>query len=213
MPGTLCKVVLLACSAIVSIPGAYGEQASLSETRDAAAQLAVTTVSEKLSIDPETIDVIHVSIMDWPDSSLGCPRPGVEYLQAVTRGSLVLLRANKKAYRVHIGNNRAVICDKPLKGGLSRQPKGLSGIPVRGLMQTARQDLARRLGVSSTEVSVTRVESRTWPDAALGCPAPGQDYDETEIQGFRITLDYAGQTFSYHTDQQQAFPCPPIERE
>ena len=154
-----------------------------------------------------------MAAMEWPNSSLGCPRPGMEYLQVITHGWLALLQTGKKAYRVHIGNKRAIVCEKPLKSTLPHGPTTLAGMHIRDLMQTAKTDLAQRLGVAPTEVSISRIESVTWPDTALGCPVPEEDYGESKVRGFRITLDHNGQSFRYHTDQKRAFPCPAIERE
>ena len=210
----LVKAILLASFAIASLPAAVAEQsAQSSEAKEAAARLAVDTLSQKLSVEPDNIEVVHVAAMEWPDSSLGCPRPGMEYLQVITQGWLALLQTGKKAYRVHIGNERAIVCDKPLKGALPHGPNALAGKNIRDLMQTAKKDLAQRLGVAPTDISVTRIESVTWPDSALGCPAPERDYIESEVRGFRITLGHNGQSFRYHTDQKRAFPCPSIERE
>jgi hypothetical protein len=35
---------------------------------------------------------------EWPDSSLGCPKPGVAYLQVITPGYHVLLQAGTASY-------------------------------------------------------------------------------------------------------------------
>lgn len=201
---TAVLLVLAACDA---------QPAQSTEANEAAAQLAVEALSKKLSVGPDSIEVVHVSIMDWPDSSLGCRRPGVEYLQVVTRGSLVLLKAEHKVYKVHTGNDRAVVCEQALKGVLPRGPSALPGMPVRDLMQAAKEDLAKKLGVTPPEVSITEVQTVTWPNSALGCPVPEKDYGELETQGYRIKLDHNGQTFDYHTDHQRVLPCPPIERE
>lgn len=210
----LVKVMLLASFAIASPPAAVAEQsAQSSEAKEAAARLAVDTLSQKLSVEPDKIVVVHVATMEWPNSSLGCPRPGMEYLQVITQGWLALLQTGKKAYRVHIGNKRAIVCDKPLKGALPHGPNALAGKNIRDLMQTAKKDLAQRLGVAQSEISISRIKSVTWPDSALGCPAHERDYIESEVRGFRITLDHNGQSFRYHTDQKRAFPCPSIERE
>lgn len=183
------------------------------DEKKAAAQLATDTLKGKLSIDANRISVIHVSMIDWPDTSLGCPSAGTSYLQMITRGSLVLLKANKKAYRVHIGGDRAVVCEKPATGTLSGAGKALAGSSIQALMQAAKLDLAKRLGVAATEVFVTKVESATWENSALGCPIPKMDYIASKINGFRITLSRADQVFTYHTDQQNVIPCPAIESE
>ena len=187
--------------------------AQSSEAKETAARLAVDTLSQKLSVEPDNIEVVHVAAMEWPDSSLGCPRPGMEYLQVITHGWLALLQTGKKAYRVHIGNKQAIVCEKPLKSTLPHGPNALAGKHIRDLMQAAKTDLAQRLGAAPTGISISRIESVTWPDSALGCPVPEQDYGESKVRGFRITLDHNGQSFSYHTDQKRAIPCPSIERE
>lgn len=208
------SAILIVFSSIASMQ-AIGDAApeQSSAAKEAAARLAVDTLSKKLSVEPDSVEVVHMAAMEWPDSSLGCPRAGMEYLQVITHGWLALLQTGKKAYRVHIGNRRAIVCDKPLKSALPHGPNALAGKNIRDLMQTAKKDLAQRLGVAQSEISISRIKSVTWPDSALGCPAHERDYIESEVRGFRITLDHNGQSFRYHTDQKRAFPCPSIERE
>lgn len=208
------RSIILALLVLMHLPALAVDKGSAqsSDTKEAAARLAIETLSEKLSIGLDGIEVVHVSLMNWPDSSLGCRRPGVEYLQVVTRGSLVLLKADHKVYKVHTGNNRAVVCEEPLQGALPRGPSALPGMLVRDLMQASKEDLAKQLGVTPTEVSISEVQTAIWPNSALGCPVPGRDYAELEIQGFRISLDYNGQRFHYHTDQERVIPCPAIAR-
>ena len=208
------SAILLASFTIASLSAAGDTQfGQSSEAKEAAARLAVDTLSKKLSVEPDSVRVVHMAAMEWPDSSLGCPRPGMQYLQVITPGWLALLQTGKKAYRVHIGNKRAIVCENALKGALPHGPTALAGMHIRDLMQAAKKDLAQRLDVALTEISISRIESVTWPDTALGCPVPEQDYGESKVRGFRITLDHNGQSFSYHTDQKRAFPCPSIERE
>ena len=208
------SVILLAFFTIASLSAAGDTQsAQSSEAKEAAARLAVDALSKKLSVEPDSVEVVHMAAMEWPDSSLGCPRPGMQYLQVITRGWLALLQTGKKAYRVHIGNKRAIVCENALKGALPHGPNALAGMHIRDLMQAAKKDLAQRLGVALTEISISRIESVTWPNTALGCPVPEQDYGESKVRGFRITLDHNGQSFGYHTDQKRAIPCPSIERE
>ncbi|MGI9224873.1 MAG: NAD(P)-dependent alcohol dehydrogenase [Woeseiaceae bacterium] len=187
------------------------DPASPSDDREKYARLAIETLSEELAIASDDIEVVHVSIIDWPDSSLGCPQPGVQYLQAVTRGSVVLLRANNKVHRVHVGKDHAVVCDTPFQGGLPASSDDLPGKSVFKVMQSAREDLAGRLGVAFADVTVTEMQSVVWPNSALGCPVPDQAYTDAEVPGFRITLEHDGRSFEYHTDDQQVIPCPAIE--
>jgi len=193
--------------------GSAGQTPSPPPDRDKAQRLAIETLSDKLAIDADQIEVVYVSAMNWPDSSLGCPQPGVDYLQVVTPGSLVLLRAGTNAYRVHVGNTRAIICDRPGSPGPGLGQHRPAGTAVQELMQKAKADLARRLGVNPGEVAIGMIESVAWPNSALGCPVAGITPDESEVAGFRVTLNYAGQDYRYHTDDQRVIPCPPIENQ
>ncbi len=210
----MAGAILLVFSAIASMQAVGGAPlAQASAAKEAAARLAVDTLSKKLSVEPDSIEVVHVAAMEWPNSSLGCPRPGVNYLQVITHGWLALLQTAQQVYRVHIGNKQAIVCENALRGPLPHGPNTLAGEHIRDLMQAAKKDLAQRLGVALTEISISRIESVTWPNTALGCPVPDLDYGESKVRGFRITLDHNGQSFSYHTDQKRAIPCPSIERE
>ncbi|HEY4690296.1 MAG TPA: hypothetical protein VIK33_13355, partial [Anaerolineae bacterium] len=47
---------------------------------------AIADLSERLSIDATQITVVGFSAEVWPDASLGCPEPGVQYAQVLTEG-------------------------------------------------------------------------------------------------------------------------------
>lgn len=67
---------------------------------------AKADLARRLSITQEKIELIDAKQMDWPDSSLGCPEPGGEYLHVWVVGELILLRVENKVYEYHSGNNR-----------------------------------------------------------------------------------------------------------
>ncbi len=113
-----------------------------------------------------------VRAVDWRDSSLGCPKPGIAYLDVITPGHKVTLRADGQIYVVHEAGNKAFVC---------RQTKALGGItPQRELvfgpqMVAARKDLADRLGVPDSEIQFVSGESRTFADALARLPGAGRD--------------------------------------
>lgn len=45
----------------------------------------------------------------WRDSSLGCPRKGMNYNQVITAGYLILLEAEGKVYEFHTNTREAVV--------------------------------------------------------------------------------------------------------
>lgn len=69
------------------------------------------------------------------------------------------------------------------------------------MVDLARQDLARRLGLSPDQIVVESVKEREWPDTSLGCPEPGRLYAQVIVPGYRIVLRAQDRTFVYHTDR------------
>ncbi len=67
---------------------------------------AIDDLTHRLSIDPSTIEVREVRQVVWPDRSLGCPRPGMEYPQVQQDGLLIRLRAIGREYSYHSGGAR-----------------------------------------------------------------------------------------------------------
>lgn len=197
----------------VAAEGEIDEAINQLEPDETAVALAVDTLGQKLSVAKDDIKVVHLSSMQWPDSSLGCPQRGTSYLQVITPGSLVLLQSGNKPYRVHVGAGRALVCDRPYGGVVQRPPQALSGLPIELLARAAREDLAERLGAPLEEITIENSESVTWPNTSLGCPTPGGEYIPIRVHGLRLTLSYDRQQFRYHSDRRRVVPCPAIERE
>lgn len=70
----------------------------------------------------------------------------------------------------------------------------------------AVEDLAGVLGVTPDEVEVVSTEEVTWRDGSRGCARPGEMYTQALVDGLRITLRVAGQTYEYHSGGSQ----PPL---
>lgn len=81
------------------------------------------------------------------------------------------------------------------------------GVPDRGtaVSHQVSQDLAQRLGVDISQVSIVTVEEIEWPDGSLGCPASGMVYLTVITPGYKISLEASGQSYSYHTNTQGGY--------
>lgn len=75
-------------------------------------QKAIEFLAAQLGIPPEMVRVISSEAVDWPDTSLGCPEPGIMYAQVITPGYRLILEAEGAWYEVHTDRTgeRAVIC-------------------------------------------------------------------------------------------------------
>jgi hypothetical protein len=100
----------------VSSPGPSPSSDSSSNAEaQAAVDAALQDAAGRLSLATGAGDM-HVQQVDarqWPDSSLGCPRPGVMYSQIVTPGYLIVISAAGKQLEYHADSRgRIVFCQE-----------------------------------------------------------------------------------------------------
>ena len=75
---------------------------------------AVADLARRREVDPAEIRVIEARAVVWPDGSLGCPRPGMQYTQALQEGVLIRLQLGGRTYAYHGGGSRMPeLCDAP----------------------------------------------------------------------------------------------------
>lgn len=71
--------------------------------------LAVADLSFRLSLDQQDVHVILTESRLWPDTALGCPRPGESYAQQTVPGYRLLLEGNSQIYSYHTDADETVI--------------------------------------------------------------------------------------------------------
>lgn len=77
---------------------------------------AVDDLAARLALDAGQIEVVEASAVVWPDSSLGCPQPGMAYKQVPQDGALIVLRADGQLYEYHTGGSRGLfLCEQTIK--------------------------------------------------------------------------------------------------
>ena len=83
------------------------------ETAEKMVTLVKQHLAQKLSIAADQIVLADVKHVVWRDAGLGCPKPGVDYIQVETPGYNILLEASGKPYRYHTDETqRFVQCNK-----------------------------------------------------------------------------------------------------
>jgi len=203
-------------SAVASVVAALAF--GVDETSDKAVALARDALSRQLGTVVDSTSVVDVVAMSWPDSSLGCPKPGMMYSPVLLSGHLVRLRVSNVVYAVHVGAGEAIVCGQDsAPDGTSRQP------PSRGktdssaatvalglrLAEQARTALASRLEVPRSRVTIDSYRAMTWPDASLGCPSVGEPLSPQPTKGFLIQLRVGRQSYPFHSDLTRVVECPP----
>jgi hypothetical protein len=95
-------------------PTAPPASASPDPASQALVELARQNLAQVEGIKVEDITLVGVEAVEWSDSSLGCPRPGMNYLQVITPGYRISLEAQGKGYEYHSDqSSRVVRCDLP----------------------------------------------------------------------------------------------------
>jgi len=89
----------------------------------------------------------------------------------------------------------------------TQPPQSADTLPQE-LIDQATADLAQRLGIAPTQITVRVAERLTWSDGSLGCPQKGMLYTQALVEGFRILLVARGVAYAYHgADGEEPFYC------
>jgi len=76
-------------------------------------RIARADLVARLGIDDSMIITLSASVKIWPDGALGCPRPGMRYVQRPIDGSLIELAVGAVTYRYHSGGSRPPFLCEP----------------------------------------------------------------------------------------------------
>ncbi|WP_161569275.1 hypothetical protein [Candidatus Oscillochloris fontis] len=61
----------------------------------------IADAAQRSGVDASAVTVLRGAAVEWGDSSLGCPQPGMGYLQVITPGYQVILQAAQQTYDYH----------------------------------------------------------------------------------------------------------------
>ena len=75
--------------------------------------LAVNDLAQRLNVPPETIQLVKFEAVTWSDGGLGCPDPGMSYIQVPVDGALIVLQQGDNLYEYHSGGRRPPFLCEP----------------------------------------------------------------------------------------------------
>jgi hypothetical protein len=144
----------------------------------------------------EDILVVRAEAVVWNDGSLGCAKPGEFYIQMMINGYWVVLEVEGVEYDYRVSDKGSFkLCEGENMPPIS-PPQVENPNP---LVTQAKEDLAERLGIPTTEIELLSFDEVVWPDASLGCPQPGMRYKQVPYDGALIRLSVVGQVYDYHS--------------
>ncbi|MGH2534451.1 MAG: hypothetical protein ACRDJW_19460 [Thermomicrobiales bacterium] len=78
----------------------------------AAVDAALADAAAQLGVDAAELTVTTVEAREWPDASLGCPKPDEVYAQVITPGYLIVVEAAGQALEYHGDEHgNVVLCE------------------------------------------------------------------------------------------------------
>jgi len=72
---------------------------------------------------------------------------------------------------------------------------------VQPQIDQAVADLAARLSVDPSAITVVSAAFVVWPDKGLGCPRHGMEYLQVQVDGTLIELEAGGERYRYHSGE------------
>ena len=82
-------------------------ESSIDPTMETLIKTAKADLAKRLGLSEDDIDVLEAKAMLWPDGSLGCPQPGMAYIQIPFEGGLIRLDAGGQEYDYHTGEGES----------------------------------------------------------------------------------------------------------
>lgn len=108
----------LACSGQDSVDG----EVTAPPDPASPATIAQQVVADFLSVPIAEVAVVSTAAQEFNDSSLGCPEPGMSYLQALTPGHRVIVEAEGRRFDIRVSGGHGKICHRQKPGKNPSKP-------------------------------------------------------------------------------------------
>ena len=177
-----------------------------------AEQRARLSLARELELGFDEVEIVSAEPQTWPDSSLGCAKPGEMAAQVITSGYAMVFKSARGNYRVHATDNYAVVCGPATQWRNAGAPR--ANVPLRNInlqIDRARADLAGKLGAAEGDIKTVGFVAAEWPDSSMDCPVESEAVTKQATKGYRVTLEYRSRAYTYHTDLNRVRACPAIE--
>jgi len=183
--------------------------ASPAQPRPAAGpeETARRLVAEVLGIDADEVEIVSVAAREFSDSSLGCPQPGMSYLQVITPGYRVLLEADGRRFDVRTSGGQGRICRRRKPGDAETRPRGDTAA-VSELAESARRQLAAQLDTQSSAVALLGIRDRRPGELLPGCDT---ECTTEKDCGYVVQLGFEQRRYTYLAKDDRFTACPAIE--
>jgi hypothetical protein len=104
--GALCSILLFVAASLSACaadrPAAPpGYTAPVNATLQSVTVAVLADASKRTGIEVAKLEVVESIAVTWPDGSLGCPEPGMNYTMALVPGYRIRIRADQQLLNYH----------------------------------------------------------------------------------------------------------------
>ena len=107
--------------------------------------------------------------------------------------------------------------DSPTQGDTTQMTASASTPAASGLenfIEKAKADLAQRLSIPVTQISLVDAKAVVWPDSSMGCPQPDMLYKQVPADGALIVLQVEKKVYEYHVGGSRGlFLCEKVYKD
>ncbi len=171
------------------------------------AERARLDLSERCGVPVSEIAIVSSDAVEWPNASLGCPQPGALYAQVLTPGYQIVLDMRAELYEYHTDaeGRQLILC----QGDRQRLDAMRTTASPENAVTAAQEDLAVRLGLSTTEIAMVRITQEMFPAGDLGCPCPKCPASPMTglVEAQRIILTARGKEYEYRARGMRVVFC------
>jgi len=87
------------------MPANPGTEQAIDPLMEPLIQMSKADLAKRLGVPEAEIEVLEARAVVWPDAGLGCPQPGMSYIQIPFDGGLIVLEVGGQEYNYHVGGN------------------------------------------------------------------------------------------------------------
>ena len=172
------------------------------------ASLVIADVAGETGLQQDAVDLVWVEPQVWPSATLfGCPQTTGDDEVA---GYRMLLVGAGTVYEYHTDNlNTIRLCGSTPLRDVENDTLILVDPVAAEMLSIAQRRLASRFDIPTRRVRLVEMQTIIWPDASLGCPLAGETYQQIRIDGYRIVVSVADDSYIFHASFDRLVECAP----
>lgn len=91
--------------------GIVTDESALPGGAETLVELAIADLAQRLKVEISAIMLVSSKPVIWPDATLGCPKPGMDFSPVEIPGYIITLEGDGKRYAYHTDDeNRVILC-------------------------------------------------------------------------------------------------------